>query len=121
MTLYNNFLFVFHFSFNSSEFNFDITMQSLLGADKFGGGVTTWLVNNVRFAMEGPWTYIWPLLSLKLFISFIFSLELGFLFFMLVVWLLLCFEIWYISKLLWRPFIKSIWRLIQIVKYELKI
>jgi hypothetical protein len=37
MTLYNNFLFVFKFSFNLGEFNFDITMESLLGVDKFGG------------------------------------------------------------------------------------
>jgi hypothetical protein len=47
-------LFVFKFSFNLNEFNFDITMELLLGADKFGGGVTTWLVNNVHVAMEGP-------------------------------------------------------------------
>jgi len=54
MTLYNNFLFILIFFFNLNEFNFDITMELLLGVDKFGGGVTAWLVNNVHVAMEGP-------------------------------------------------------------------
>jgi hypothetical protein len=54
MTLYNNFLFVFNFSFNLYEFSFDITMELLLGADKFSGGVTSWLVNNVHVVVEGP-------------------------------------------------------------------
>ncbi len=77
MTLYNNFLFVLIFSFNLNEFNFDITMELFLGVDKFGGGVITWLVNNIHVDMEGPWTRIWPLLSLKLFISFASPLKLG--------------------------------------------
>jgi hypothetical protein len=54
MTLYNNFLFILIFFFNLNEFNFDITMELLLGVDKFGGDVTAWLVNNVHVAMEGP-------------------------------------------------------------------
>jgi hypothetical protein len=54
MTLYNNFLFVLNFSFNLNEFNFDITTQLLLGANKFGGGVIVWLINNVHVVMEGP-------------------------------------------------------------------
>jgi hypothetical protein len=54
MTLYNKFLFVFNFSFNLHEFNFDITMQSLLGPDKFGGGVSAWLINNVHVVVKNP-------------------------------------------------------------------
>ncbi len=54
MTLYNKFLFVLNFSFNLNEFNFDITMQSLLRVDKFGEGVKTWLINDVHVVMEGP-------------------------------------------------------------------
>jgi hypothetical protein len=53
MTLYNNFLFVFNFFFNLNEFNFDITMQSLLKVNKFGGGVTAWLINNVHVVVQG--------------------------------------------------------------------
>jgi hypothetical protein len=56
MTLYV-FLFFFcfflNFSFNLNEFNFDITMQSLLGINKFGAGVTAWLINNVHVVVEG--------------------------------------------------------------------
>ncbi len=54
MTSYNNFLFILDFFLNLSEFNFDITMQLLLGADKFGKGVKMWLINNVHVAIEGP-------------------------------------------------------------------
>jgi hypothetical protein len=54
MTLYNNFLFILNFSFNLNEFNFDITMELLFGVDKFGGGVTTWFINNVHVVVEGP-------------------------------------------------------------------
>jgi hypothetical protein len=54
MTLSNNFLFILNFSFNLNEFNFDINMQSLLGANKFDEGVTTWLINNVHVVVEGP-------------------------------------------------------------------
>jgi hypothetical protein len=51
---YNKFLFIFHFSYNLHEFNFDITMLLLLGPDKFGGGVSTWLINNVHVIVKGP-------------------------------------------------------------------
>jgi hypothetical protein len=54
MTLYNIFLLVLNFSFNLNELNFDIIIQLLLGANKFGGGVTAWLVYNLHVVVEGP-------------------------------------------------------------------
>ncbi len=46
---------------------------------------TMWLINNVHVVVEGPKTWIWPLLSLKLFISFVFPFKVGFFLFMLVI------------------------------------
>jgi hypothetical protein len=52
MTLYKKKI-ILNFSFNLNEFNFDITIQLLLGANKFGEGVIVWLINNVHVVVEG--------------------------------------------------------------------
>jgi hypothetical protein len=62
-------------------------MQSLLGLDKFGGGVLAWLINNVHVIVEGPWRCIGPFLSLMLLVSFLSPLELDLTLLMLVAWL----------------------------------
>jgi hypothetical protein len=77
----------------------------LLGANKFGEGVIVWLINNVHVVVEGLWTYIWPLLSLILFISSVSLLELGFPF---LCWLRNYSYVYRfdINELLWRLFFK---------------
>ncbi len=115
------FYFSLIFPLNLNEFNFDIIIQSLFRADEFGGGVIMWLINNVHVVVEGLKTWIWPLLFLKLFISFVFILKLGS---PVLCWLFGCSYVLrffkYINELLWRSFLKFIFRLIQIVKYEKK-
>jgi hypothetical protein len=44
----------FFFLLKLNEFNFDIVVQSLFGADQFGEGVIVWLINSEHVVVEGP-------------------------------------------------------------------